>query len=146
MKVLFLSWRDLAHPNAGGSEVEVDHLIHGLRAAGHEAMLLCGGVTAARDYPVVRTGGTYDQYLRAPFLARHFRDWDLLVEVINGFPFFSPLWWRGPRVCLFNHVHGKQWDQYFPAPVAKAGWFVESRVLPAIYRRSTFMAISESTA
>ncbi len=146
MKVLFVSWRDLAHPNAGGSEVEIDHLITGLRAAGHEAMLLCGGPIGRNTYPAVRTGGTYDQYLRAPFVARRYRDWDLLVDVVNGFPFFSPLWWRGPRLCLFNHLHGEQWDHYFPTPVAQVGAFVEGRVLPALYRSTTFAAISDSTA
>jgi glycosyltransferase involved in cell wall biosynthesis len=146
LKVLFVSWRDLAHPNAGGSEVEIDRLITGLRSSGHEAMLLCGGPIGPSEYPVVRTGGTYDQYLRAPFVARRYRDWDLLVDVVNGFPFFSPVWWRGPRLCLFNHLHGEQWDHYFPTPVAQMGSFVERRVLPALYRSTTFAAISDSTA
>jgi glycosyltransferase involved in cell wall biosynthesis len=79
-------------------------------------------------------------------VARRFRHWDALVEVVNGFPYFTPLWWRRPRVCVFNHVHGAQWQMHFPKPVAAAGWFVESEVIPRLYRRTQFATISPSTA
>ena len=114
-----MAWRDLANPQAGGSEVLVDHLIRGLTDQGHQAALVCGGPVGDRPYPVVSAGGTYDHYLRAPFVARRFRDWDVVVDVVNGFPYFSPIWWRGPRVCLFNHVHGHQWQLHFPRPSAR---------------------------
>ena len=95
MRVLFLAWRDLAHPQAGGSEVLVDRLARGLIDRGHDAAVLCGGPVGARSYPVVDAGGTYSQYLRVPFAYhRHFSDVDLVVDVENGIPFFSPLWRR----------------------------------------------------
>ena len=145
MKILFVSWRDLDHPKAGGSEVVVDRLARALRQRGHETALMCGGPAGPHEYPVVSLGGTYTQYLRAPFVARRFRDWDLLVDMANGIPFFSPLWWRGPRVCLFTHVHADQWHDYFPGPVAKVGYLLEQRAVPAVYRSTEFAAISPST-
>jgi glycosyltransferase involved in cell wall biosynthesis len=146
VRVLFLSWRDLAHPQAGGSEVLVDRLAVGLAERGHEPAVLCGGPVGARPYPIVDAGGTYSQYLRAPFAyRRHFSDVDLVVDVENGIPFFSPLWQRQPVLCLVHHVHEDQWAMRFPAPVARLGRVLEGRAMPAVYGHSLFLAVSEST-
>lgn len=146
MKFLFISWRDLSHPNAGGSEVVVDRLIMELARRGHESALICGGPIEPRPYPVVDAGGTFGQYLKAPWLARRYRDYDVLVDVVNGVGFNSPLWWRGPRMCFFHHVHNEQWRRHFPPLVARAGWFAERELLPRLYRTTEFVTISPSTA
>jgi len=146
VRVLFLSWRDLAHPQAGGSEVLVDRLAVGLAEGGHEPAVLCGGPVGARPYPIVDAGGTYSQYLRAPFAyRRHFPNVDLVVDVENGIPFFSPLWRRQPVLCLVHHVHKDQWAMRFPGPVARLGRALEGRAMPAVYGHSLFLAVSEST-
>ncbi|MEY2453576.1 MAG: hypothetical protein QOD92_3150 [Acidimicrobiaceae bacterium] len=147
MKVVFVSWRDLAHPSSGGSEVLVSRLIEQLLARGHSAALVCGRpIAPGRAYPVVSAGGTYSQYLGAPLAVRKVKDADLLVDVSNGIPYFSPLWWRGPKLCLFTHVHGDQWHGQFPKPIAEAGWFFERKVMPWVYRNTQFVTISPSTA
>lgn len=147
MRIVFLAWKDLAHPLAGGSEVLVDRLASGLVERGHHVSLLCGGPVGARPYQVVDTGGTYDQYLRAPLhaLAAH-RHADVVVDVANGMPFFSPLWHRGPTVCLVNHIHREHWRMWFPRPLAAVGRAVETRLTPALYRHCLFIAVSASTA
>jgi glycosyltransferase involved in cell wall biosynthesis len=147
MHIAFAAWRDLAHPQAGGSEVLVDRLAHGCLERGHEVSLLCGGPIAPRPYRVVDLGGTFAQYARAPLA--HLRADprpDVLVDVANGIPFFSPLWRGGPVVCLVHHVHAEQWRQRFPAPVAAIGWALERRGVPLAYRRVQFIAVSPSTA
>lgn len=147
MRVLFVSWRDLAHADAGGSEIVVDQYANGLRELGHEVSLLCAGPVGQRPYPVVENGGAYSQYLRAPIqYLRRFRNVDVVVDVANGLPFFSPWWRRGPRLCLVHHVHGEQWFRYFPRPVAAIASRIESRVMPRVYRNTRFVAVSESTA
>ncbi len=146
MRVLFLTWRDVAHPQAGGSEVLVDRLALGLLERGHEPAVLCGGPVAEHPYPVVNAGGTYTQYLRAPFAyRRHFADADLVVDVENGIPFFSPLWRRKPVLCLVHHVHEDQWATRFATPIAGVGRVLEGRAMPAVYARSLFLAVSDST-
>lgn len=146
MRILFVSWRDLAHPKAGGSEVVVDVLANGLRQRGHEVSLLCGGPTGSRAYPVIENGGTYSQYLFAPLrYARRFRDVDVVVDIINGMPFFSPLWRRRPRLASVTHVHTDQWARYFPAPIAAAARVVERLGLRLVYRNTRFITISASS-
>lgn len=146
MKIVFVTWRDLAHRYAGGSEVAIDRLATGLLARGHEVALASGGPLASHPYEAVDLGGTYTQYLRAPFATRRFRGWDLLVDVENGVPFWSPVWHRGPAVCLVHHVHTDQWAMRFPWPVSAMGREVERRVMPRVYRNRRFLAVSNSTA
>jgi len=147
MRIAFMSWRDLANDLAGGSEVFIDRLAVGLMDMGHEVVHLCGGPVGARPYPVVDMGGTFSQYARAPFVHhRVARDWDLLVDTENGLPYFSPLWRRKPILASVLHVHTDQWDQRFPPPLAAVGRVVESKVMPFVYRRVPFLAISDSTA
>ena len=109
--------------------------------------LLAGAPVAGRAYDVVATGGRFSQYVRTPwtFLRRQ-RGTDVVVDVENGVPFFAPLWRRGPVVCLVHHVHHDQWHLYFPRPVARIGRFLEVSVMPLIYRRCLFVAVSPSTA
>lgn len=147
MRIVFVSWRDLANPQAGGSEVVIDRLATGLIARGHQVALLCGGPVHKRQYEVVDIGGTYGQYLRAPLAHWHrFRDWDLLVDVENGLPYFSPLWRRAPKMLLVHHIHTDQWAQRFPGPLAGCLRFTEAKLMPLVYRNTPYVAISPSTA
>jgi glycosyltransferase involved in cell wall biosynthesis len=61
-------------------------------------------------------------------------------------PFFAPAWSGRPQICLVNHVHTDLWRMMFPAPVAAAGQFLESRVMPWAHRGNLFLTVSNSTA
>jgi len=142
-----VAWRDLANRRAGGSEVLVDNLAAGMTARGDEVRLLCGGPSEERPYRVIRSGGTYTQFLRAPVTYwRGLRDSDLVIEVCNGMPFLTPMWSGRPQICLVNHVHTDLWRMMFPRPVAAFGQFAESRMLPWVHRRNLFLTVSNSTA
>src|SRR5260221_3348134 len=144
--IVFIAWRDLANKDAGGSEILVDRLAHGLTKRGDRVTLLCGGAVGERPYEVRRSGGTYSQFARAPLaFRRHLRDCDLVVEVCNGMPYLAPLGTNKPVVCLGNHVHTELWRPRFPPPIATLGRLTESKVMPWIHRRNLFLTISAST-
>ncbi len=146
MKIVVVSWRDLANPLAGGSEVVVDRLLLELSRLGHEVALVCGGPVGPRPYPVVEAGGTFTQYILAPFkVSSRFRNWDILIDVENGIPYFSPVWWHKPRVCLVHHVHTDQWRTRFGPVMSLVGKLLESKMMPLAYRKQRFIAISNST-
>ena len=146
MRIGVLAWRDLAHPQAGGSEYVVDELSKGLTQRGHEVILLAGSPSSTHRYESHALGGTYSQYLAAPFVwHRDVEHADVIIDVENGIPFFSPLWTRTPVVCLVHHVHTEQWGMQFRAPIASIGRFLESKVMPRVYRRSRFVSVSSST-
>ena len=146
-RVVIVAWRDIASPQAGGSELLVDQLAAGLTARGDQVTLICGGPAAAHDYDIVRSGGPYTQFAGAPFAyARRLRDCDVVVEVCNGMPFLAPLWSRKPMVCMVNHVHTDLWALRFPPPLSTVGRLMEQRVMPWAHRRSLVLTVSASTA
>jgi glycosyltransferase involved in cell wall biosynthesis len=145
--VVIVAWRDIASPQAGGSELLVDQLASGLIEQGDRVTLLCGGPSAPHDYEVVRSGGPYTQFLRAPLAYwRQLRDCDVIVEVCNGMPFLAPLWSRKPMICMVNHVHTDLWPLRFRPPLSTVGRFIEQRVMPWLHRRNLVLTVSASTA
>jgi glycosyltransferase involved in cell wall biosynthesis len=148
MRILIAAWRDLANDLAGGSEVLIDRLCRGLTERGHDVTLLCANpVGEGHTYRVHPNGGTIDQYLRAPLVYwSRYRDADLVVDVANGVSFYTPLWRRKASICLVNHIHTDQWEQWFPRPVATVGRALELRAMPAAYKHRLFVAVSPSTA
>jgi glycosyltransferase involved in cell wall biosynthesis len=147
LSIVAVSWRDLAHPLAGGAEVLLDRVLDGLHDRGHQVTLVCGGPLSQHAYEAVDSGGTYSQYLRAPAICtRRFRDADVVIDVQNGMPYFSPLWRRRPSLCVVHHVHTDQWATRFPRPIAGVFRSIERRAMPFAYRNRPFLAISRSTA
>jgi glycosyltransferase involved in cell wall biosynthesis len=147
LRIGIVAWRELAHPQAGGSEVLVDRVARVWARAGHDVALMCGGPVAPRPYAVLDLGGEFAQYLRAPLVrAQRLRDRDVILDVENGIPFFAPLWCRTPVVCLVHHVHDAQWALRFRPPVSTVGRGLERWGMPLAYRRAPFVAVSPSTA
>lgn len=146
MRIVFLAWRDTAHPQAGGSEVVIDQLATRLASRGHEVRLLHGGPSGKHLYRSIRIGGDYSQYLRAPIaFLRHGRNVDVVVDVENGIPFFAPMWQRRPVVGLVHHIHTDQWAMQFPAPIAAFGRWLEGWLMPRAFRHTPFVTVSSST-
>jgi len=146
MRIVFLAWRDTAHPQSGGSEVVIDQLASRLVDRGHDVQLLHGGPSAAHNYRSTHIGGNYSQYLQAPFsFFRRRGGVDVVVDVENGIPYFSPLWQRRPVVGLVHHIHTDQWAMQFPRPIAAVGRWLEGWLMPRVYRDAPFVTVSPST-
>ncbi|WP_329296646.1 glycosyltransferase family 4 protein [Streptomyces pseudovenezuelae] len=147
-RLTFLARRDLGNSAAGGSELLVHRIAQGLAETGHDVSLVCGGPAAEdRAYRVVSAGGDVGHFLRARrTFTRRVGETDLLVEVCNGMPYLTPLWHRGPTLCLVNHVHTDLWSMRYPAPAAALGRRLEHWALAGAHRGNLVIAVSESTA
>jgi len=152
-RVVLCNWRDLRHPEGGGSEFYVEMVARALAARGAVVTMLSARVAGAPGDEVIhgvhhrRRGGVHTVYLAAAWqlLTRRVRA-DVVVDVQNGVPFLSPLVSRRPVVALVHHVHREQWPLVFGPVGARLGWFVESRLAPMLYRRSRYLTVSRSTA
>lgn len=152
-RIHVLAWRDLDDPDGGGSEVHADEFMSRWQQAGLELTQRTStavGLPAdvrRNGYRVIRRGSRYSVFPRAALaeLTGRMGRSDALVEIWNGVPWFSPVWYRRPRVVMLHHVHGPMWDQVFPAPFAGAGRLLEARVAPPFYRRTATVTPSGAT-
>jgi glycosyltransferase involved in cell wall biosynthesis len=153
-RILFLNWRDLANPAAGGAETYAEQIARRFAAVGAKVTMFTSEFEDApshdwaNHYLVVRDGGRFGVYLKA---ARHLRRYggryDAVVDFQNGIPFFAPFWAPGGTaiVCVVHHVHQEQFDMYFRWPLNRLGRFLEGPATRRVYGERPVVAVSPST-
>jgi glycosyltransferase involved in cell wall biosynthesis len=153
-RILFLNWRDLSNPAAGGAEEYAEQIARRFACAGALITLFTSRYADAPPYDwangylVARDGGRFGVYRAA---ARHLRryghQYDAVVDFQNGIPFFGPLWAPASTavICVVHHVHQAQFDIYFRWPLNHVGRLLEGIATRRVYRGRLFVAVSPST-
>ncbi len=152
-RVHLLAWRDLADPEAGGSEVHADKVAQAWAGAGLDVTLRTAAAPGQRmygkrnGYSVVRKAGRYTVFPRTALSGAIGRTGprDGLVEIWNGMPFFSPVWARCPRIVFLHHVHAEMWRMVLPPNLAKIGETIEFHAAPPFYRNTQIVTLSPSS-
>jgi glycosyltransferase involved in cell wall biosynthesis len=152
-RIHFVAWRDLDDPEAGGSELHAHMVASRWAEAGLDVTFRTSAVPGApaalnRDgYRVLRRAGRYAVFPGAAWegLRMGHRPGDALVEIWNGMPFLSPLWYRGPRIVFLHHVHAEMWGMVLPPTLARLGDLTERHLAPRFYRDSRVVTLSESS-
>ena len=153
MKILIFNWRDITHPLAGGCEVNIHELGKRIVEKGNEVTLLCGEYEGCKKREVIdgieiiRRGGKYTVYIYA--LLEYIqnlrkRNYDIIIDEINGFPFFTPLYTRKPIIAFIHHVTKKIFFRELPFIFASIGYIAE-RLIPLFYRKAVFITVSNSS-
>ena len=153
-RLLFLNWRDLTHPQAGGAELYTHRLASRFAAAGADVTLFTAHhgdapLSETRDgFHIIREGGTYDVYGRALRHLQHRRArYDGVVDFQNGIPFFAPLA-AAPStgiVLVCHHVHQQQFRHHFSPAVSAVGRLLEGPMSRRVYGDRPVVAVSPST-
>lgn len=154
LRVTFLAWRDVRHPEGGGSELYVQRVAEYLARTGHSVTLRTARTPQAPRREVIdgvhidRRGGRLTVYLWGllHLLSRAGRRADVVIDVINGLPFAAPLVRRAGLWGLVHHVHREQWRMIYPDVRGRLGWFIESVVVPRLYRGIPLVTVSHATA
>lgn len=152
-RIHVLGWRDLDDPEAGGSELHAHQFMRRWAERGLDVVQRTSAVSGSptnveRDgYRSVRRGGRYSVFPRTIASEGTHRSGrsDALVEIWNGVPWWSPLWYRRPRITIVHHVHREMWDDAVSPVLAPIGRAVETRLAPPAYRGSTVVTPSDST-
>lgn len=151
--ILIINWRDPKHPQSGGAETYLFEMAKRWAALGNRVEWLTAGFKGCAPHEtldgvrITRVGNAATVYLRVPwtYLSR-FRDrFDAIIDAENGIPFFSPLFSLKTKLCLIFHVHKRVFLSQLPPPFSWMFAWIETRVMPWVYRNSRFVTISNTT-
>lgn len=149
--LLILNERDIHHPNAGGAEVNLFEVARRLVQRGYRPTLLCESFPGGRQEETIdgvrvqRFGRRFSYYRQVPTAVRRNLTADtVIVEHLCKVPFLAPLYTRNPVVAVTHHLFGRTsfWQASFPVAAAV---FAAEWLIPPVYRKSTFIAVSPST-
>ena len=153
-RILFVNWRDLENPEAGGAEVFTHEVAKRWVAQGHEVTLLTSrfpdapAATELDGVRVHRVGrlrtGSFHLHVQRELM--RVRNFDVVVEGINTLAFLTPLWRHRlpPAIALVHQLAVDVWDEEVPRPLAWAGRRLERGFL-RLYRDFPVAAVSNST-
>ncbi len=152
-RILFINWRDIRNPEAGGAEVHLHEISRRIAALGHSVTLLASRFAGAAEEEVIdgvrviRCGGkfTFNFHVVGAFrrLASE-RPFDVVVDDINKIPFYTPLFVKTPILALAHHLFGRTIFLEASLPVALYVFLSES-LIPLLYRNTRFVVVSNST-
>jgi glycosyltransferase involved in cell wall biosynthesis/O-antigen/teichoic acid export membrane protein len=153
-RILFLNWRDITNPDAGGAEVVTHEVAKRWVQWGYDVTLLTSRFGGSRHTEILdgvrirRIGnlrnGSYHLLVQRE-LAR-LKGFDAVIDEINTAPFLTPLWRRRlPCTVAFIHqLADDVLDAELPAPLAALGRWLEPRAL-RLYRDVPVVTVSDST-
>ncbi|MEV0581995.1 glycosyltransferase family 4 protein [Nonomuraea sp. NPDC050310] len=154
IRVAVLNFREPLQSVAGGAEEYAWQVARYLAEQGAGVHFVTsrerGQVAAERvdGIELRRMGNRYLVYLLVPlWLLLRRRRFDLVVDAMNGIPFFAPLVVRRRTkvISLVHHVHQRQFYAFLPKLVARVCCFVEGPLARRLYRRCTTVTVSESS-
>src|SRR3954464_11106110 len=151
--ILVLTDRDWTHPQGGGTGTNLYGQVSRWLAWGHRVSVIAAGYEGAEplerhgELTMYRVGGRSTVFPRTIF--KQWRglvpDADVVLEVINGITFLTPLWMRTARVGLEHHVHTDHYEREMGRTGKIAGFFLETLPLKLLYPGSRFVVISHAT-
>src|SRR4051795_1776372 len=152
--ILVLTDRDWTHPQGGGTGTNLFGQVSRWLAWGHRVSVIGAGYEGATaverigDLTMYRVGGRSTVFPRAIF--KQWRglvpDADVVLEVINGITFLTPMWLKQPHAALLHHVHTEHYEREMGRAGKVAGLFLETLPLKLLYPGSRFITVSEASA
>lgn len=155
MNIVWLSWKDIRHPLAGGAESVSFELMKRLARNGHSVKLLTAQYEGAEAHEVMegieifRAGNRYSVYLKAAqFYKKQLRGWsELTIDEMNTIPFFSPFMEKKvPNIMFVHQLAREVWFYQMVFPLSLVGYLLEPiylRLLSKRYRQT--VTVSNST-
>ena len=154
MNIVWLAWKDINHPQAGGAEAVSWQIMSRLSEDGHDVKLITAryagssGREVINGVEIIRTGGRLSVYPKAFVLfRRQLAGWaGLVIDEMNTIPFGSAFYNRRKNVLLTYQLARKVWLFQAPFPVSYIGYALEPVYLFILSRRyRTVVTESEST-
>jgi len=143
LRILWMNWRDIRHPLAGGAEVYTHEVAKRLAARGHEVVLVTSrpqGLPPEETidgYRVIRRGGRLTVYPAARRVYHELRrkGWrpDIVIDEINTVPFMTPLYVEEPIAVLIHQLCRDCWSQVIGPLLQPLAWHLFEKQLHRPY-------------
>jgi glycosyltransferase involved in cell wall biosynthesis len=154
LHILVLTDRDWTHPQGGGTGTNLFGQVMRWLAWGHRVTVVACGYSGSRPIErhgaltVHRIGGRSTVFPRA--IWRQLRglvpDADVVLEVVNGITFLTPVWLRTPHLVFIHHIHRRHYVAELGRLGAVAAFVLETAPLRWLYRDARFVCVSNATA
>ncbi len=156
MRILWLNWKDIKHPEAGGAEVYTHEIAKRLVSNGHELTLFTSyfdgakrkdeidGIEIVRNGKIVGTFGTVYSYAKK-FYKTHESEFDVVIDEINTKPFMTPKYVHKPMVALIHQLAVEFWDYKTSFPINLIGKYLLEPYWLKHYTKIKTITVSEST-
>jgi glycosyltransferase involved in cell wall biosynthesis len=156
MRILWLNWKDLDHPLAGGAEVVTEEIICRLARDGHAVTLFTSSFPGAEpeevrhkdgiSYRILRRGHRFNVYWHAWrfFRTQKKSSWDYVVDEVNTVPFFARAYANGKVVLFIHQLAREVWFYEMPFFISWVGYLMEPLYL-RLLRKTPTITVSEST-
>ncbi|OGC42636.1 hypothetical protein A2Y85_07190 [candidate division WOR-3 bacterium RBG_13_43_14] len=153
MNILVINWQDWKNDLAGGAEVYLFEILSPLVKQGHRVIILASRGKNQKRYDIVdgfeviRIGHRANFNFHVPnavrALLRHHRI-DIVIDDLNKIPFYTPFFYRKKTCAMVMHLFRsaifRETNVLFALYV-----YVAENLIPYIYRKTHFIAISHST-
>lgn len=157
MHIVWFSWKDISHPQAGGAEVVSHNLRVRLAQDGHTVHLITARYGHSLSEEIVegvhihRIGGRYSVYIKAHlyFRKKLKNSIDTVIDEMNTLPFFTPIAIREKNlthILLTYQLARKVWFYQMIFPLSLIGYLLEPLYLYLLKNRYKIIVTeSEST-
>jgi len=159
MKILIFNWRDIKNPKAGGSEQYFHEIARRWVENGHKVSWISGGWKNCLKKEIIngihvkRTGNELSLYLLSPLAYSKLKEKpDVIIDVENGLPFFTPLFSKDRKILHIHHIHKDVWFKEAEGKglkekiIALLGFVIETKFMPLVYKKIKVVSISKSSA
>lgn len=167
MRVLWISWKSILHPDAGGAEqyghqmakalVAQDHLVTWISLSPDKwrspFLSLRSNSTTTHDnisygflgHRLLMYTGLFHLFVFLNYLLYWRHQFDLIIDEIHGPPLLIPLYARKPILVVIHEVAGEIWHKTIPSPLSH---FMQKFLEPLFfkaYKNQTIITVSQST-
>ena len=153
MNIVWISWKDIKNPAAGGAERISFNLQEFLSETNHITLITSGWkgceskTIINENFEILRVGSIYTIGILA--MVKYLtiskeENIDLIIEEINTIPFFFSIFFRKKTIVLFYQLCKKVWFFQMPKVFGLIGYVCELVYLH-LYKHSRVLTESEST-
>ena len=151
MKILILHRKDITNPEAGGGTHYIHRVAKYLAQKGHKVTLICANYSEGKKEDnidgvnILRMGTKHSVFFVAPvqYLRKFRKEVDVLIDVINGPPWFSPLYSNAPKIVLLLQAFREIFLVELNRPLAFILRSIE-KFIPHVYHNTPVVTLSHS--